>query len=128
MSLTNIRDIFVKHYYDASGKRSRQIFPSPFFLSNHWLQGNVTHSCETVFVTSIFDNIHPALNPLLSCSMRTRVREPKSRASRLKLSLLPRSNKSTNFLVSGLRPVSSFEPYMVIWTLASVPAPCSSPV
>ena len=74
------------------------------------------------FSTSTFSNIQPAPKPLLSCSMRKRVNWPNSSASNLKSSFCPRSNKLTNFFVSGRRPVSPLLPYTVMKTLASVPA------
>ena len=106
----------------GNGRRSRQIFPSPFFLSSHCPQGKVTFSWLVRFVTSTLSSIQPAPKPLLSCSMRRRVNWPRSSASILKSSVFPLSNKSTNFLVSCLWPVSPFEPYKVMDTLASVPA------
>ena len=115
-------------YYEGNGSKSRQILPSPFFLSSHWVQGNETFSWLPKLVTSTFSSIHPAPKPLLSCSMRKRVSWPRSRASILKSSICPLSNKLTNFLVSGLCPVSPLAPYKVINTLASVPACATSAV
>lgn len=112
----------------VNGSRSRQIFPSPFFLSSHWLQGKVTFSWLVRFVMSTFSNIQPAPKPLLSCSIRKRVSWPRSSASILKSSTFPLSNKLTNFLVSCLCPVSPFAPYKRMETLASVPACATSAV
>lgn len=89
---------------------------------------NIVVTPLAVFVISILLRSQPGLSPELSCSTHTRSRSPMSSSSRINRFVWPRSNRFRNFWQSCLRPESPLEPKMVMKTLASVPAPFSSPV
>ncbi|KAK2194036.1 hypothetical protein NP493_3g06031 [Ridgeia piscesae] len=78
--------------------------------------------------TSTRSSSQAAPKPLLSCSICSLTSSPRSMASMTNLSVRLRSNKSRPFCCSCLLPVSPWVPYRMMKTLASVPAPRTSPV
>ncbi|TNN59105.1 hypothetical protein EYF80_030639 [Liparis tanakae] len=81
-----------------------------------------------VLVTSTHARYHPQLEPLLSCSTLTLSSSPRSSISRTKRSVRPRSKRLRHFCRRWRLPESPLAPKMLMKTLASVPAPFTSPV
>lgn len=102
--------------------------PSALLLSNHFPQRKMVVTPLAVLVTSTRSSSQPGFTPVLSCSSRTFCSSPMSNISSRNLSVRPRSKRLRNFWRSWRRPESPLEPWMVMKTLASVPAPFSSPV
>lgn len=118
-----LRSMHNRHY-ECCSLRRRSVLPPPCVSLSHSLQGNsYTRPFSSLTVTFCKNQL--GVDPELSWRILTCLSLPRSGKTRVFVSFFPLEKCVVS---SFLNPESPFSPYKVMYTLASVSAPSTSPV